>query len=55
MIPSGFPTIDPEAAIRIGLVFVQAVVLYVGYGALERAIGPQLVDRLTGSDDAARN
>lgn len=35
------------AAIPIGLVFIEAVVLYVGYGALEQLIGPRLVKSLT--------
>ena len=36
-----------EAASLIGVVLVEAMVLYVGYGALEQAIGQKLIDRLT--------
>lgn len=49
------PTADPEAAMLIGTVFAQAVVLYASYGALERVVGPRLLQTLTESDDAARN
>lgn len=54
MIPE-LPTADPEAAVLIGTVFAQAVVLYASYGALERVVAPRLVQTLTKSDDAARN
>ncbi|AGN00550.1 hypothetical protein L593_02995 [Salinarchaeum sp. Harcht-Bsk1] len=36
-----------QAAALIGVVLVEAMVLYVGYGALEQAIGQKLIDRLT--------
>jgi len=32
----------------IGVVLVEAMLLYVGYGALERAVGPAIVDALRG-------
>lgn len=39
----------PEgAALLIGLVLVEALVLYVGYGALERLFGPTLTRFLRG-------
>jgi len=36
------------AARVIGVVFVEALLLYVGYGVLERALGPAIVDALRG-------
>lgn len=38
-----------DAAVVIGAVLVEALVLYVGYGALERRFGPRLVRALGGS------
>jgi len=36
------------AALVIGVVLVEALVLYVGYGYLERLVGPRLVAALRG-------
>jgi hypothetical protein len=36
------------AAILIGLVLVEALVLYVGYGALEQLLGPKIAKLLKG-------
>ncbi|MFC7045905.1 hypothetical protein ACFQH6_11225 [Halobacteriaceae archaeon GCM10025711] len=36
------------SAAMIGLVLAEAMVLYVGYGALERLVGPTLMDFLRG-------
>lgn len=36
-----------QAASLIGVVLVEAMVLYVGYGALEQLVGDRLVGRLT--------
>ena len=36
------------AALLIGVVLVEAIVLYVGYGALERLLGPAITDALRG-------
>ena len=36
------------AAVLIGLVLVEALVLYVGYGALERVLGPKVAELLRG-------
>jgi hypothetical protein len=36
------------AAALVGLVLVEAAVLYVGYGALERLVGEQIVRLLRG-------
>ena len=37
-----------DAALLIGAVLVEAALLYVGYGALEQALGPVVVRRLKG-------
>jgi hypothetical protein len=34
----------------IGVVLVEAILLYVGYGALERLVGPALIDALGGDE-----
>ena len=36
------------AALIIGVVPVEALVLYVGYGALERVLGPKITEVLRG-------
>jgi hypothetical protein len=36
------------AAILIGAVLLEALVLYVGYGALERVLGPTIAKMLRG-------
>jgi len=43
---SGLPA-WAQAASLIGVVLVEAMILYVGYGAVEQAIGQKLIDRLT--------
>lgn len=35
-----------QALAVIGLVLLEAVILYVGYGAIEEAVGPAVLDRL---------
>jgi hypothetical protein len=47
------PTWDPQAAILIGAVLFEAVLLYVGYGGLERLLGPRLMATLVGSENSA--
>jgi hypothetical protein len=37
-----------QAAVVIGLVLVEAIVLYVGYGALERLVGSAITDAIRG-------
>jgi hypothetical protein len=37
----------PHAVAVVGLVLLEAVVLYVGYGELERALGPAVLRVLT--------
>lgn len=44
------PSWDPETAALIGTILLEAVVLYVGYGGLERLIGPRVMDLLVGGD-----
>jgi len=44
------PTWDPQTALLIGVILVEAVVLYVGYGGLERLVGPRLLDALVGGE-----
>ncbi|MDR9381705.1 MAG: hypothetical protein RI560_08565 [Natronomonas sp.] len=47
------PTWDPETALLIGTILIEAVVLYVGYAGLERLVGPQLMNVLVGGDSDA--
>lgn len=35
-----------QAALLVSIVLLEAVVLYVGYGALERVAAPPLIDRI---------
>jgi len=37
-----------QAAATVGVVFLQALALYVGYGALTRYAGPTVLDALGG-------
>jgi hypothetical protein len=48
------PTWDPETALLIGTILLEAIVLYVGYGGLERLFGPRLMKLLLGGDADAR-
>jgi hypothetical protein len=48
------PTWDPETALLIGAILLEAIVLYVGYGGLERLLGPRLMSLLIGGDENAR-
>lgn len=48
------PTWDPETALLIGTILLEAIVLYVGYGGLERLFGPYLIQLLTGGEASAR-
>ena len=48
------PTWDPETALLIGTILLEAIVLYVGYGSLERLFGPYLMKLLVGGDTDAR-
>ncbi|GAB3692381.1 DUF7512 family protein [Halorubrum pallidum] len=48
------PTWDPQTAVLIGAILLEAVVLYVGYAGLERLVGPRLIEFLVGGDSDAR-
>lgn len=48
------PTWDPETAVLIGTILLEAIVLYVGYGGLERLVGPYLMKLLLGGESDAR-
>jgi len=48
------PTWDPETALLIGTILLEAIVLYVGYGGLERLFGPSLMKLLVGGEANAR-
>ena len=48
------PTWDPETAVLIGTILLEAVVLYVGYGGFERLFGPYLMKILVGGESNAR-
>lgn len=37
-----------QAAAIIGIVLLEAIVLYVGYGALESLLGPTITDKIRG-------
>jgi hypothetical protein len=43
MVGLSVPTWDPQTALLIGVILAEAVVLYVGYGVIERVVGPPLV------------
>lgn len=47
------PTWDPQTALLIGVILFEAVVLYVGYGGLERLVGPRLMKFVVGGEAAA--
>jgi len=47
------PTWDPQTAMLIGTILLEAVVLYVGYGGLERVLGPSLMKLLVGGEERA--
>jgi len=47
------PSWDPQTALLIGAILFEAIVLYVGYGGLERMIGPRLMDLLVGGEASA--
>jgi len=48
------PTWDPETAVLIGTILLEAIALYVGYGGLERVFGSHLMQFLVGGDADAR-
>lgn len=48
------PAWDPETAVLIGTILLEAIVLYVGYGGLERLLRPYLMKLLIGGNADAR-
>jgi len=48
------PTWDPETALLIGAILFEAIVLYVGYGGLERLFGPRLMRLIIGGEGDAQ-
>jgi hypothetical protein len=48
------PTWDPETAVLIGVILLEAIVLYVSYGGLERLCGPYLMKLVVGRSEHAR-
>ncbi|WP_439027897.1 DUF7512 family protein [Haloarchaeobius sp. DT45] len=40
---------NAQAAALIGIVLVEAAILYVGYGLLERVLGPTIRDLIRGA------
>lgn len=48
------PTWSPETALLIGTILLEAILLYVGYGGLERLLGPTLMRLLVGGEEDAR-
>jgi len=47
------PSWDTQTALLIGAILLEAIVLYVGYGGLERMVGPRLMDLLVGGEASA--
>ena len=48
------PTWDPETVLLIGTILLEAIVLYVGYGGLERLVGPYFMKLLVGGEAGAQ-
>jgi hypothetical protein len=48
------PTWDPQTALLIGTILLEAIVLYVGYGGLERLVGESLMRLLLGGEPSAQ-
>jgi ABC-type Fe3+-siderophore transport system permease subunit len=48
------PSWDPQTALLIGTILVEAFVLYVGYAGLERLVGPHLMRLLVGGDGSGQ-
>jgi hypothetical protein len=47
----GVPTWDPQTVLLIGAILTEAIVLYFGYGGLERLVGPRVMKFLLGGAD----
>jgi len=48
------PSWDPQTALLIGTILLEAIVLYAGYGGLERLLGPHLMRLLVGGDGSGQ-
>lgn len=48
------PTWDPETALLIGTILLEAFMLYASYGGLERLFGPYLMKLLIGGEASAQ-
>lgn len=48
------PTWSPETVVLIGTILLEAIVLYIGYGGLERIVGPRLMELVVGGEKDAR-
>jgi uncharacterized membrane protein len=46
---SGGIALSTEAATLVGAVLVEAIALYVGYGTVERIVGPTILETVTGN------
>lgn len=55
MNPIELPAADPHAASLIGVVLIEAMALYAGYGAIERLVGPRLLQTLLDTNASNRN
>jgi hypothetical protein len=48
------PTWDPQTVLVIGIILAEAVVLYFGWGGVERLVGSRLMEFLVGGGEDAR-
>jgi len=48
------PSWDPQTALLIGAILLEAIVLYAGYGGLERILGPPLLRLIVGGDGSGQ-
>ena len=48
------PTWNPETALLVGTILLEAAVLYVSYGGLERLLGPYLLELVVGGEETAQ-
>lgn len=48
------PSWDPQTALLIGVILLEAIVLYAGYGGLERILGPRLMRLIVGGDESGQ-
>ncbi|GAA0532259.1 hypothetical protein ABNG02_01070 [Halorubrum ejinorense] len=48
------PTWDPQTALLIGTILLEAIVLYAGYGGLERLVGGPLMRLVVGGEPDAQ-